>query len=134
MTNAPETLPSPVFNRIIAEDTVAIVTEMAAVLSPLESSTLLVTGGGGFLCSYFLDVIAALNDLAVVRAGTCAAPQAAVGPPSAFPALGVTGEGIGEAAAVIQRRLTGMEYAVQIVENGDGSGAVLACADLARSS
>jgi hypothetical protein len=70
----------------------------------------------------------------VVRAGTCAAPQAAVGPPSAFPALGVTGEGIGEAAAVIQRRLTGMEYAVQIVENVDGSGAVLACADLARSS
>lgn len=70
----------------------------------------------------------------VVRAGTCAAPQASVSVASAFPALGVTGEGTGEAETVIQRRLTGMEYAVQVVENGDGSGAVLACADLVRSS
>lgn len=70
----------------------------------------------------------------VVRSGTCATPEAAVGPASAFPALDVTGGGTAEAEAVIQRRLTGMEYAVQVVENGDGSGAVLACADLARSS
>ncbi|HSJ32435.1 MAG TPA: hypothetical protein VK933_13425 [Longimicrobiales bacterium] len=64
--------------------------------------------------------------------GTCAAPREAVAPASAFPALQVSDGGV-DAEAVIQRRLTGTDYAVQVVENSDGTGAVLACADLTRT-
>jgi hypothetical protein len=67
-----------------------------------------------------------------VHSGTCATPGDAVAPSTAFPALNVDSDGAGEAATTIQRRLTGTEYAVQVVENADGSGAVLACADLTR--
>lgn len=41
-----------------------IAAELEATLRPLAGTTLLVTGGGGFLCSYFLDVVAYLNDQA----------------------------------------------------------------------
>ncbi len=47
---------------IIREDARAIVDEMGAALQPLAGTTLLVTGAGGFLCSYFLDVVVALNE------------------------------------------------------------------------
>ncbi|HSK19587.1 MAG TPA: hypothetical protein VK912_10610 [Longimicrobiales bacterium] len=68
----------------------------------------------------------------LLRAGTCDSPQASVAPASAFPALQTSNGGI-DAEAVIQRRLTGTDYAVQVVENSDGTGAVLACADLTRT-
>jgi hypothetical protein len=68
----------------------------------------------------------------LLRAGTCDSPQESVAPASAFPALQVSDGGV-DAEAVIQRRLTGTDYAVQVVENSDGTGAVLACADLART-
>ena len=49
-------------NRIIEQDIQAICTELTAILRPLSGTTLLVTGGSGFLCSYLLDTVAYLND------------------------------------------------------------------------
>lgn len=51
----------------IREDGLLVAEEMAQALSPLQGSSLLVTGAGGFLCSYLLDVVAALNDHAFER-------------------------------------------------------------------
>ncbi len=47
---------------VIREDADQIVREMAGALLGLASTTLVVTGAGGFLCSYLVDVVAALND------------------------------------------------------------------------
>jgi hypothetical protein len=69
----------------------------------------------------------------LVRRGRCLSPGIAEAPPSVFPALDVSNSGAIEAEAVIQRRLTGTEYAVQVVENADGTGDVLACANLMRT-
>lgn len=69
----------------------------------------------------------------LMRNGTCDAPGTAVAPASAFPPLEVDAGGDFETEVVIQRRLAGTEYAVQVVENTDGSGDVLACADLMRT-
>ncbi len=49
-------------NEVIASDVEAICSELASTLKPLSGSTLLVTGGSGFLCSYLLDTVAYLND------------------------------------------------------------------------
>lgn len=49
-------------NQVIREDVEAIAAELADVLAPLSGTTLLVTGGSGFLCSYLLDTVAWLND------------------------------------------------------------------------
>ncbi|MBI3010240.1 MAG: NAD-dependent epimerase/dehydratase family protein, partial [Candidatus Omnitrophica bacterium] len=50
------------YNAIIQEDVASIVQELATPLRVLSGTTLLVTGGGGFLCSYFLDTVAHWND------------------------------------------------------------------------
>jgi dTDP-glucose 4,6-dehydratase/UDP-glucuronate decarboxylase len=47
---------------VLNEDAELIVDEMKDALGALGGTTLLVTGAGGFLCSYFLDVVAAFND------------------------------------------------------------------------
>jgi UDP-glucuronate decarboxylase len=52
---------SVVQTRIITEDAEYTVDRMNEVLAPLGDSTLLVTGSNGFLCSYYLDTIAAYN-------------------------------------------------------------------------
>ena len=49
---------------IIRDDLERIGAALDPVLRDLAGTTLLVTGGGGFLCSYFLDVVAWLNDIA----------------------------------------------------------------------
>lgn len=49
-------------NYIIEQDAQAISKEMANTLHALSGSTLLVTGGSGFLCSYLLETVAYLND------------------------------------------------------------------------
>jgi hypothetical protein len=67
-----------------------------------------------------------------VRTGTCLSPGTTAAPANAFPAVTIGNDETGESETTIQRRLTGTEYAVQLVENADGSGAVLACADLER--
>jgi len=54
-------------NPIILEDVEKIAGELEPVLRALSGTTLLVTGGSGFLCSYFLDTIAYLNDHAWAR-------------------------------------------------------------------
>lgn len=46
---------------IITEDAEYIVDRMGEALAPLADTTLLVTGSSGFLCSYYLDVVAAFN-------------------------------------------------------------------------
>lgn len=69
----------------------------------------------------------------VLRNGTCATPGNAVAPASAFPALDVNSNGDVDLEVAIERRLTGTDYAVQVIENADGSGEVLACADLTRT-
>jgi hypothetical protein len=68
----------------------------------------------------------------IVRDGTCAAPGAPVAPQLAFPAVATGLDNVGEAETVLHRRLTGTVYAAQLLENADGSGGILACADLAR--
>lgn len=50
------------FSSVIQEDVDIILAGMGETLEALAGTTLLVTGGGGFLCSYFLDTVAALND------------------------------------------------------------------------
>lgn len=47
---------------IIAEDVDSIVHALGDRLCRLSGSTLLVTGASGFLCSYFVDTVAALNE------------------------------------------------------------------------
>jgi dTDP-glucose 4,6-dehydratase/UDP-glucuronate decarboxylase len=47
---------------IVREDAELVVAALGDAIAPLAGSTLLVTGASGFLCSYFLDVIAAAND------------------------------------------------------------------------
>jgi UDP-glucuronate decarboxylase len=49
-------------NTVIREDVRAVAEELSEELAPLAGTTLLVTGGSGFLCSYFLETIAYLND------------------------------------------------------------------------
>jgi UDP-glucuronate decarboxylase len=49
-------------NVVIRQDVEAIRRELDHVLAPLAGTTLLVSGGSGFLCSYLLDTVAYLND------------------------------------------------------------------------
>lgn len=49
-------------NHIIEHDAQAISQDLASTLQALSGSTLLVTGGSGFLCSYLLETVAYLND------------------------------------------------------------------------
>jgi len=49
-------------NNIILEDAKRIAEELKKELSVLEGKTFLVTGGTGFICSYFLDVVYYLNE------------------------------------------------------------------------
>src|SRR5690348_6440481 len=55
-------MPVKSLNTIIEEDVEAIGRELVEFVRPLSGTTLLVTGGSGFLCSYLLDSIAYLND------------------------------------------------------------------------
>jgi len=50
------------FGTIIKEDVDSVVRELGAQLEVLGGTTLLVTGASGFLCSYFVDVVVALNN------------------------------------------------------------------------
>lgn len=49
-------------DEIISEDVKQIASKLKNELSALEGKTLLVSGGAGFICSYFSDVVAYLND------------------------------------------------------------------------
>lgn len=49
-------------NPIIAQDIEHIIADLSDKLKGLAGTTLLVTGGSGLLCSYFVDTVAALND------------------------------------------------------------------------
>lgn len=51
-------------NVVVRADVRAIAEELGETLAHLAGSTLLVTGGSGFLCSYLLETIAWLNDTA----------------------------------------------------------------------
>ncbi len=48
---------------IVDEDVRTILDDVGPALEPLHGTTLLVTGGSGFLCSYFVETVAALNAL-----------------------------------------------------------------------
>jgi len=47
---------------VIAEDVDAVLDDVGGTLTALRGTTLLVTGAQGFLCSYFVETVAALND------------------------------------------------------------------------
>lgn len=47
---------------IVAEDARAILDDLGSATDQLAGTTLLVTGGSGFLCSYFVETVAELND------------------------------------------------------------------------
>lgn len=49
-------------NPVIHADVKQVIDGLGAQLQKLSGTTLLVTGASGFLCSYFVDTIAALND------------------------------------------------------------------------
>jgi dTDP-glucose 4,6-dehydratase/UDP-glucuronate decarboxylase len=49
-------------HQIIAEDIELILQELEGALGQLGGSTVLITGAAGFLCSYFVETLAALND------------------------------------------------------------------------
>src|ERR1051326_5283998 len=49
-------------NKIIGEDVRLIGEALSAQVDVLAGTTILVTGGSGFLCSYVLDTLAYLND------------------------------------------------------------------------
>lgn len=51
-------------NSVVQDDLRAVGKELASTLAPLPGSTMLITGGNGFLCSYFLETIACPNDTA----------------------------------------------------------------------
>lgn len=51
-----------VFTKVIEEDVRRIVEDVGPALKPLEGTTLVVTGGNGFLLSYLLDSAAYAND------------------------------------------------------------------------
>jgi len=53
-------MPAP--NEIIHQDIENTCAALSNALLPLAGSTLLVTGGSGFVCSYLLDTVAHLND------------------------------------------------------------------------
>ncbi len=55
-------MPIPNPNEVIESDVASICAELASTLQPLAGTTLLITGGSGFLCSYLLDTVAHLND------------------------------------------------------------------------
>lgn len=57
-----KSLAKPGQNVVIQEDAQAIAEELSRELTALAGSTMLVTGGNGFLCSYFLETIAHAND------------------------------------------------------------------------
>ncbi|WP_142847691.1 NAD-dependent epimerase/dehydratase family protein [Telmatospirillum sp. J64-1] len=48
--------------RIIREDAHRVAADLAETLAPLAGSNVLITGAGGFLGSFFLDVLAAFNE------------------------------------------------------------------------
>src|SRR5260370_42166913 len=48
---------------LISEDIEGILRELGERMEALCGSTLLVTGASGFLCSYFVDTVAALNEM-----------------------------------------------------------------------
>ena len=48
-------------NSVIRADADFVIAKMGAGLDCLENTTLLITGSSGFLCSYFLDTLAAFN-------------------------------------------------------------------------
>jgi UDP-glucuronate decarboxylase len=52
---------TPRFSQRIADDVSEIITRIGKPLHKLSGTTLLVTGANGFLCSYFVDTVAALN-------------------------------------------------------------------------
>src|SRR5438034_8329081 len=54
-------------NAVIQEDVRGMAEQMARTVAGLEGTTLLVTGGSGFLCSYLLDSVAWLNDHCFAR-------------------------------------------------------------------
>ncbi len=53
-------MPAP--HEIIHQDIENTCAALSNALLPLAGSTLLVTGGSGFVCSYLLDTVAHLND------------------------------------------------------------------------
>ena len=54
--------PAPGFTRTIGDDVEEVIERVGERLRELAGTTLLVTGANGFLCSYFVDTVAALND------------------------------------------------------------------------
>jgi UDP-glucuronate decarboxylase len=67
MTLSPTQPAKTAANPVIHEDAQAIIAGLGSALAPLEGTTLLVTGGGGFLCSYLLETVACLNDAVFSR-------------------------------------------------------------------
>ncbi|HEY9760855.1 MAG TPA: NAD-dependent epimerase/dehydratase family protein [Oculatellaceae cyanobacterium] len=48
--------------KVIKEDAATLASSLRAVLAPLSGASILITGAGGFICSFLVDVLAAAND------------------------------------------------------------------------
>lgn len=73
---------APRFSPRIGADVEEIIGRVGDRFQALSGTTLLVTGAGGFLCSYFVDTVAALNDKVLERpCRVIALDNFLVGPP-----------------------------------------------------
>lgn len=58
----------PVYNHIIEQDVQQILTDLGDKIQVLSGKTILITGAGGFLCSYMVDVVAMANEFVLDEA------------------------------------------------------------------
>ncbi|HJQ34116.1 MAG TPA: NAD-dependent epimerase/dehydratase family protein [Pyrinomonadaceae bacterium] len=82
-------VPAPRFTERIGADVDEIIERVGDAFQKLSGTTLLVTGANGFLCSYFVDTVAALNDKVLKqRCHVVALDNYKVGLPSRLAHLG----------------------------------------------
>lgn len=103
-----------------------------AGVDPVTGSIALVIGEGRTQMGIGIEGGAADARLGwAIRTGACAATGTRLGPASTYPAIAVGASGHGQAETVLQRRIaTDVAYAGELFASADGTGAVLACADL----
>src|SRR5258708_15218918 len=90
---------------LISEDIEGILRELGERMEALCGSTLLVTGASGFLCSYFVDTVAALNEMGMGQpCRVIAVDNLRTGVPERLARLQAREERLFVGAGVIERR------------------------------
>jgi hypothetical protein len=107
---------------------------------PLDA-TVLLSGQASMVANPFdthvgvvVDADAELQLSWLVRNGACSGSGERIAPQTTFPPLTESSASRLSATAVINRRISGSSYAVEIFVGPDGTGELVACADLVRRS